>query len=299
MNDTNWIRAYNDKGIFTNAIVYGGSDVRAPIFYDIDNMGYYLNPNGNSVLSSIYMNGYEVINSASPTIYLQDTDSRSAMIHVNSNIFYILRGDGTNSTIWGTVNGYWPLEINLENNAATFGGAVHSAGRITDVTGYVAPVGTITMFGGSSAPAGWLLCDGGSYSTTGTYADLYAVIGTTYGGSGGTFNVPDMRNAVARGAGTSTRFTQNGTTTLGTYQDDAFQRHKHLANINTRSNVGTGIGGSYTASTYDGIQHGAMDSNTYPSLTTGADQPDGTNGTPRTTNETRMKNVGVNFIIKY
>jgi hypothetical protein len=50
---------------------------------------------------------------------------------VNSNIFYVLRGSGTNSTSWATYNGYWPLEINLENNNAQFGGAITAVGDVT------------------------------------------------------------------------------------------------------------------------------------------------------------------------
>ena len=52
------------------------------------------------------------------------------------------------------------------------------------------PVGAIYTYAGASSPAGYLLCDGGSNSTTGTYAALFGVIGYTYGGSGGTFNLP-------------------------------------------------------------------------------------------------------------
>ena len=70
------------------------------------------------------------INNASPTIYFQDTDHRSSMIHVNSNIFYVLRGCGTNDGSWCTSGGYWPLEINLENNNATFGGVVSAVGGV-------------------------------------------------------------------------------------------------------------------------------------------------------------------------
>lgn len=43
-----------------------------------------------------------------------------------------------------------------------------------------------------SEPTGWLYCDGGSHSTS-TYADLFAAIGYTYGGSGSSFSVPDFR----------------------------------------------------------------------------------------------------------
>jgi hypothetical protein len=61
----------------------------------------------------------------SPTITLQDTDHNTGYIHVNSNIFFILRG-ATNADrgAWTQVNGRWPLEINLTNNNATFGGSI-------------------------------------------------------------------------------------------------------------------------------------------------------------------------------
>ena len=39
---------------------------------------------------------------------------------------------------------------------------------------------------------GWLLCDGASYSTT-DYPELFAVIGYTFGGSEGNFNVPNYK----------------------------------------------------------------------------------------------------------
>jgi hypothetical protein len=43
------------------------------------------------------------------------------MIHVNSNLFYILRG-GNDSTSWTQVNGQWPFIVNLTNNDCTIGG---------------------------------------------------------------------------------------------------------------------------------------------------------------------------------
>jgi hypothetical protein len=60
----------------------------------------------------------------SPTMIFQDSNNRSAMIHVNSNLFYVLRGSGTDSTTWSQYDGQWPLVINLENNNANFGGNV-------------------------------------------------------------------------------------------------------------------------------------------------------------------------------
>ncbi len=59
------------------------------------------------------------------------------------------------------------------------------------------PVGAIMPYGGSTAPTGFLLCDGttGLDSTSDTsLATLYAVIGTTFGGTGASdFDLPDMR----------------------------------------------------------------------------------------------------------
>ncbi|MEM7122079.1 MAG: tail fiber protein [Pseudomonadota bacterium] len=64
------------------------------------------------------------------------------------------------------------------------------------------PAGSIVMYGagGGSEPSGWLLCDGQAVSRT-TYADLFAVIATTYGAGNGstTFNVPDLRARFALG----------------------------------------------------------------------------------------------------
>lgn len=60
--------------------------------------------------------------------------------------------------------------------------------------------GAIEMFGGASAPPGTLLCQGQSVSQT-TYADLFAVIGTTFGDpGGGNFNLPDLRQRFPVGA---------------------------------------------------------------------------------------------------
>jgi len=67
------------------------------------------------------------INNVSPTLFLQDTDANSAMIHCNSNLLYVLRG-ATNSKSWVKVNNEWPLIINLTNNDATFGGNLYVKG---------------------------------------------------------------------------------------------------------------------------------------------------------------------------
>lgn len=70
------------------------------------------------------------------------------------------------------------------------------------------PVGTVLMFGSTTLPSGYLLCNGALISRL-TYSDLFAVIGTTYGGGDGktTFALPDFRSRVPVGSGAGTGLT--------------------------------------------------------------------------------------------
>jgi len=74
------------------------------------------------------------------------------------------------------------------------------------------PIGVISPFGGAVAPDGWLLCDGLAVSRV-TYADLFAVIGTKFGGGNGTttFNLPDCAGMVLIGMPPAV----GGVTTIG------------------------------------------------------------------------------------
>ena len=86
-----------------------------------------IHDNGINALGNCDVDGGVFIRSGAPTITFQDSDHRSAMIHVNSNRFYVLRGSGTNATGWESTGSGWPLEINLDNNDAYFGGQIYSA----------------------------------------------------------------------------------------------------------------------------------------------------------------------------
>ena len=61
-------------------------------------------------------------------------------------------------------------------------------------------IGELLTWSSDTPPAGCLLCDGSAISRT-TYADLFAVVGTTYGAGDGetTFNLPDLRGKFAQG----------------------------------------------------------------------------------------------------
>lgn len=155
------------------------------------------------------------------------------------------------------------------------------------------PTGTLLPFAGTTAPFGYLLANGASVLRT-TYANLFAIIGTTYGSVDGThFNLPNTDGVFLRGAGSQTISALTYTGTLGTLQNDTTKKN------------GLGI-------TDPGHVHSFQEFN---SATDGNGQPRGSNnsGTPGNINtagavtgitisagdaETRPANLCVNFIIK-
>jgi len=191
-------------------------------------------------------------------------------------------------------------------------------GRIKDQTGFIMPVGCIMIYGSSEAPAGWLLCDGLAYNRT-TYADLYAVIGSTYGDGdhSTTFNVPDLRGIFVRGAGTSGKLTKaNGSAfsaTLGAYVNDMEQDHYHTASSNSwdhshsvsnlyqRLDTGTGttVSAGHPPTEYSsGIIYTNSVNHTHTHDISSPLETGGF-GMPRIGGETNPANLGVNYIIKY
>lgn len=94
----------------------------------------------------------------------------------------------------------------------------------------VVPVGVVLPFAGSAAPTSlYLLCDGSAVSRA-DYADLFALISTTYGAGNGTttFNIPDMRGRVPAGYAASGGHTD--VATLGNNDGTAVanRRPKHF-----------------------------------------------------------------------
>jgi hypothetical protein len=158
------------------------------------------------------------------------------------------------------------------------------------------PVGTIMAYGGNTANAevikqlqarGWLPCDGALVETK-TYPDLFAAISTAFGANDAktSFRVPDLRGRFLRGddQGTNRDPDVNGRAAInaggnsrgvGSVQGDEFKRHTHGYDKFPVNEVpGNGrAGGSHWAGA--GAQTAAAGGN-----------------------ETRPKNVSVNWIIK-
>lgn len=100
----------------------------------------------------------------------------------NDNIYKCIQANGVSSTVVTPASGteYWQR---LDSN-----------GAIT---------GKIEWFAFNTAPYGYLVCNGASVSRE-TYADLFAVIGTTFGSGDGstTFTLPNLIDKFAQGSTT-------------------------------------------------------------------------------------------------
>jgi microcystin-dependent protein len=88
------------------------------------------------------------------------------------------------------------------------------------------PTGSVHMMATTTAPSGYLKCNGAAVSRT-TYADLFAIIGTTHGEGDGssTFNVPDLRGEFVRGWDDG-RGVDSGRS-FASSQSDANKQHNH------------------------------------------------------------------------
>jgi len=98
---------------------------------------------------------------------------------------------------------------NYEATKYDFDGA-----NLTGIEGI--PTATIVPWSDSSVPTGFLECNGAAVSRS-TYADLFAIVGTTYGSGDGstTFNVPDLQDNVAVGkSGTKNLASTGGANTV-------------------------------------------------------------------------------------
>jgi microcystin-dependent protein len=127
--------------------------------------------------------------------------------------------------------------------------------------------GMLMPYAAASAPSGWLLCFGQAVSRS-TYADLFAVVSTTYGIGDGTttFNVPDFRGRAAfgkddMGGSAASRLTTAGSgvdgATLGTGGGSQLtQQHTHVATDAGHTHNYNANNGNVNAAGSPGVQSG-------------------------------------------
>lgn len=147
-------------------------------------------------------------------------------------------GDGFSFALRNSGSGAITIDPNLSETINGLTSLVIGAGEFviiycdgaafSTVGGASSPVGTVASYAGTSIPVGWLQCSGQSLSTT-SYPSLFTAIGYTYGGSGGSFNVPDLRGEFIRGLDSS-RGVDSGRT-LGSAQSSQNLAHTHTSNM--------------------------------------------------------------------
>lgn len=105
----------------------------------------------------------------------------------NNGTVTVTKSNGTQSTFMA-----FPQDANGTLPIAKGGTGANNA-KQARANLEVEPIGTIYAFAGNNIPNGYLPCNGSAISRT-TYADLFAVIGTTYGSgdSSTTFNLPNL-----------------------------------------------------------------------------------------------------------
>jgi microcystin-dependent protein len=207
---------------------------------------------------------YIVKNELADTVTIKNVSGTG--IGVPSGKTVTVFNDGTNVVDVTTYASNLTLGGSLTGTTATFSGAVSSvspaftgtptaptAAPGTDTTQIAttafvlqngAPTGSVLMWTTNSAPSGWLLCDGTSVLTS-AYAALFAVIGYTFGGTGGSFTLPDFRNRFPVGSGDS--YAIAGT---GGSKDAVVVSHTHTASVSD-----PGHNHTYQAlGNFDGIQ---------------------------------------------
>lgn len=244
-----------------------------------------------------------------------DAKAALAHTHVEADITdlqaYILDAAGSigaDGEFYGRTNGAWvALPATLPPSAHT-----HVEADITDLQTYLldspsdgnfyarmdgawsmvstaaGTTGEIVAWPHEDVPQNFLACNGQSVNAV-TFADLFAVVGYRYGGSGANFNLPDLRGEFIRGWAngsgndpdrTSRTDSGDGSTgdVVGTKQDHAFAQHTH----------------GLTRSLDDGSQVSIFDGGNNTRLASGQTGNSSTGGS-----ETRPRNVYMQYIIRY
>ena len=183
--------------------------------------------------------------------------------------------------------------LTVNGNARITG--IVSTSSVTDLSGgYLStPPGTVITVAASTAPTGYLKANGASLNTT-TYASLFSTIGYTFGGSGASFTLPDLRGEFIRGWDDA-RTVDTGRT-FGSSQVEMINQHRHwvsAAAVDDRNFTGSGGNTQDLGLVSDAGGYSATDPNSGAGRFTRNDPGFGVN------NETRPRNIALLYCIKY
>jgi microcystin-dependent protein len=190
--------------------------------------------------------------------------------------------------------------LTVGSSSVTINGITDTISGVSSVTdtsgGYLSiPPGAVQFFARNTAPSGWLKANGASLST-GTYSALFSAIGYTFGGSGSSFSVPDLRGEFPRGWDDGRGI--DSARVFGSAQADQMQQITGSLTA-TYAVVRGNITGAFTGSTIDGSTF--LSSPQYDTSATGSLLNFNSANSPsaRTGTETRSRNIALLACIKY
>ncbi|MDR1195297.1 MAG: phage tail protein [Endomicrobium sp.] len=194
----------------------------------------------------------------------------------------------------GTTTAY----IGISNNKIYFRPSSSS-----DIGYLGVPPGTVIAYAGNTIPEGYLLCDGSILSRS-DYPELFKAIGTIYGGSGSTFNLPNFKGMFLRGNGSNTVTTTLGgkitiaSANLAVQQSDAIRNITgtfEVTAVNAQGLIATTSGAIYGSTPRSfTVPIGGREDIQRSNMATF----DASRVVP-TANENRPANYSVNYCIKY
>ncbi len=158
--------------------------------------------------------------------------------------------------------------------------------------------GVIEAYSGKTIPDGYLLCDGSAVSRT-TYADLFEIIGTTYGEGDGstTFNLPDLSGRTIIGTSSSHELASTGGEEEHTLTISEMPSHSHNPNHwDVVTSPGTTSGDLYSYFLSMGNYTGAI--STYATASSRQSYATTTTGGSAAHNNMQPY-MTLNYIIKY
>ena len=256
---------FSDGGSANSYVLTATGSRKAPTAY-LDGMTlYFYAANANSGASTLNLAGLgnKAIKRANGDQLVANDIQSGALIEVvyRAGVDYFVMAQ--NVKVVGNQNIYDIKTFNTVPACTEDPSAGNDLVRLSYMQSYVAaqlssaPVGTISIWPTDTAPSGTLLLAGAAVSRT-TYADLFALIGTTYGSGDGstTFNVPDFRGRAPHGkdnmGGSSANVLTLGGTTLGykggaekhTMTTSEMPYHYHVYNQASDSGSGFNFNGS-------------------------------------------------------
>ena len=226
-NRTNWLRARSKKALLLGDV----KDVSGNYVVVASDAGKVLRIT-DMAISSIALPAVSAFPTNEPiTLFATDSTSKKTVAITANGAEALTDETGTFSSVYKISPGQKIVLINTGSGWLVL--------MVIQGSGYgKTPAGAILTLAVNNAPDGYLRCNGASVSRT-LYADLFAVVSTTFGGGDGfsTFNLPDYRGTFLRDIDDLKGYDSGRS--IGSYQADEFASHSHGLTV-ASSDSGTG-----------------------------------------------------------